>query len=99
MYSLEVIKRINAIDQPALPPYELRFHPRIVELARNINDLPVDQEYRRWLRHSLWHYADQIIARPEYQPGEGWDNLEALQQVALGDWNEAMLQAMSNRYK
>ena len=94
MYSLEIITRLNAAEQPAQPPYELCFHPRLLILRHQVNTLPVDQEYRRWLRYSLWKYAEKIIAREEPPPDQGWDDLEALQQVALGDWNEAMLQSM-----
>ena len=94
MHSLEIIQRINAEIQPAQPPYELRFHPRIVALRHQINALPVDTEYRRWLRRSLWKYAEQIIAREVRNPDQGWDDLEDLQQVALGDWNEASLRAL-----
>jgi hypothetical protein len=99
MFSLEIIKRINAEMQPVQPDFALRYHPRIVDLKRIVNRLPVDKEYRRWLRHSLWRYVDQIVARPEYPPEEGWDDLEALQQVALGDWNEASLEAMCKAYR
>lgn len=98
MYSLEILKRINAAEQQPAPPYELRFHPRIVALTRIVNQLPVDKEYRRWLRHSLWKYADQIIARVEPAHDEGWDDLEDLQQVSMGDWNEASLHAMCSPY-
>ena len=99
MYSLEILNRINAEAPPTQPPYEQRLHPRIVALTRIVNQLPVDKEYRRWLRHSLWKYADQIIARPEVRPLEEMDDLEDLQQVSLGDWNEANLHAMCNRYR
>ena len=99
MFSLEILDRINAADQQSAPPYEQRLHPRIVALTHIVNQLPVDKEYRRWLRHSLWKYADQIIARTEPPPNEGWDDLEDLQQVSLGDWNEAGLNAMCNRYR
>lgn len=98
MYCLEILNRINAEVQAHTLHYELRLHPRIVALTRIVNALPVDKEYRRWLRHSLWLYADQIIERIEPPHDEGWDDLEALQQAALGDWNEAMLRAMCNRY-
>jgi len=98
MFSLEILSRINAEVLAPTPPYALRLHPRIVALTRIVNQLPVDKEYRRWLRHSLWKYADQIIARTEPPPNEGWDDLEDLQQVSLGDWNEANLTAMCKRY-
>ena len=93
MYSLEIINRINAAQRAPTPPYEVRLHPRIVALTRTVNELPVGQEYRRWLRHSLWKYADQIIARPDATSSEEMDDLEDLQQVSLSDWNEAALHA------
>lgn len=91
MYSLEIIKRFNAEEQPSPPDRELCYHPRILALAGEVDRLPVDGEYRRWLRHSVWRYADQIIARPEPPQGGGWDDLEALQQVAMADAMEAGL--------
>lgn len=99
MYSLEIIQRMNSEDLPAQPPYELRFHPRIVALRHQVNGLPIDSEYRRWLRHSLWKYAEQIIAREEPPADQGWDDLEGLQQVTLGDRLEASLTALANRYR
>ena len=98
MYSLEIILRMNSEDRPALPPYELRFHPRLVALRHQVNALPVDPEYRRWLRRSLWKYSEQIIAREEPAPEEGWDDLEDLQQVTLGNRMEASLRELAYRY-
>jgi tripartite-type tricarboxylate transporter receptor subunit TctC len=40
---------------------------------------------------SIDTYRDQILARPHYAPDEGWDDLEALQQVTLGDRMEREL--------
>lgn len=97
MHSLETILRINAVRQAELPPYELRLHPKICALRRDIDSLSVSSEYRRWLRYALWRYADQLIEREEPQSGEGWSNIEALQQVVLGDRLEASLTAMSMR--
>lgn len=37
---------------------------------------PVDPEYRRWLRHSLWKYGEEIISRDEAPPDEGWNDLD-----------------------
>ena len=99
MYSLEITVRINAAVQQPTPLYELRLHPRIVAVARYINELPVGNEYRRWLRHSLWKYADQIIARPEATTSEELSDVELIQQVSLGDWNEANMHAMCSRYR
>ncbi len=98
MYSLEIINRINAAEQQPVPPYELRLHPRIVAVTHFINELPVGNEYRRWLRRSVWKYADQLIARPEATTPEEMSDVELIQQVSLGDWNEANLHAMCSRY-
>lgn len=95
MFNLEIIKRLNAAVTAPAPPYELRLHPRIVAVARFINEIPVSDEYRRWLRHSLWKYADQVLARPEATSPEEMGDFELIQQVSLGDWNEATLAAKS----
>jgi hypothetical protein len=63
-------------------------HPRIVLLRSEVKGLPVDEEYKKELLHSIELYRDQILERPEYSADEGWDDLEALQQVTLGDMNE-----------
>jgi hypothetical protein len=47
--------------------------------------------YRAALHRSLGRYADQLVSRPRYRPEEGWDDLEALQQVTLGDMMEERL--------
>lgn len=98
MFSLEILRRINAADLQPAPHYDLRFHPRIVAVTRIVNQLPVDKEYRRWLRHSLWKYAADLLARPEATTPEEMDDLELIQQVSLSDRNEANLHAMCNRY-
>lgn len=66
-------------------------HPRIVLLRNQVRGLPVDEEYKKELLHSIEKYQDQILERPEYSPHEGWDDLEALQQATLGDMNEREL--------
>lgn len=91
MHSLETILNINAVRQPEPPAYELRLHPKICALRREIDSLSVSNEYRRWLGYALWRYANQLIEREEPQPHDGWSNLEALQQVAIGDRFEAAL--------
>lgn len=60
-------------------------HPRIALLRSQVRSLPVDEHYRAALLQSIDTYRDQILARPRYAPHEGWDDLEALQQVTLGD--------------
>jgi hypothetical protein len=87
----EIINRINAKVKAPTPPYELRLHPRIVEVTPFINELPVGNEYRRWFRRSLWKYADQVLARPESTTTEEMADFGLIQQVSLGDWNETML--------
>ena len=91
MHSLETILRINAVRQTPPPAYELRLHPKICALRREIDALGVSAEYHRWLRYALWRYADQLVDREEPPADEGWSNFEALQQVALADRGEAIL--------
>ena len=72
-------------------------HPRIAILRTIVHTLPVDEDYRAQLLQSLDTYRDQILERPVYQPDQGWDDLEALQQVTLGDMMERMHQANRDR--
>ena len=89
MHGLETLIRLNReVGLPDLPGRVLRKHPRIVSLRLDVARIKVDDNYRRWLYRSLNLYADQIVERPEYPPEEGWDDLEALQQVTLSDMNE-----------
>lgn len=96
MHSLEIITRINSENPPQ--PHPLRMHPRIYALRRSIRSMAVSSEYLTRLYAALYKYADQIVDRPQYAHGEGWDDLEALQQVTLGDWMEESLMAMARRY-
>ena len=89
----ETLRRLNS------EPHPLNDHPRIVALRESIRGLPVDARYRSRLYHSLYKYADQIVDRPIHESGEGWDDLEALQQVTLGDMNERWLQTVMLRNK
>lgn len=50
--------------------------------------MAVSSEYVSRLYAALYKYANQIVARPHYAHDEGWDDLEALQQVTLGNWME-----------
>ena len=85
------LESTNGTHESATPGERLRHHPRVVRLRQQVAALPVDQEYRDRLLHSIDLYADHIVARPVYAPEEGWDDLEALQQVTLSDWMEMLL--------
>lgn len=78
----------NAIKLSGRTPEE-----RLDDLRDEVKRLPVDENYRAALLASVERYRDQIIARPEH--GAGWDDLEALQQVTLGDEMEAYLRSLS----
>ena len=86
MHGLELITRRNRENPPQ--PHPLRLHPRIYALRRSIRGMAVSSEYVSRLYASLYKYADQFIDRPHYKTEEGWDDLEALQQVTLVDWME-----------
>lgn len=60
-------------------------HPRIVLLRHQVSTLPVADEYKSALLHSVDIYADQILAKSEVPIDGGWDDLEAIQQVTLSD--------------
>lgn len=94
MHALETLVRLNA----GRPHHPLYWHPRIAALRQSVNRLPVGDEYRERLRKALYQYADQIVERPYYKLHEGWDDLEALQQVALGDWFEESIAATLRAY-
>lgn len=98
MHGLETLMRLNReVGQPELPGRRLRRHPRIAQLRTDVARLPVDEHYRRWLYRSLNLYADQVVERPLYKPDEGWDDLEALQQVTLGDMMEHSMRSLWGR--
>lgn len=87
MWDLETITRMNAEEQPRRSDsHPLRHHPRIVTLRIFASRVPVGAEYRARLTRSIWMYAEQIVGRPVHAPEEGWDDIEALQQVTLSDW-------------
>jgi hypothetical protein len=89
MHCLETITKMNRAEKREVHP--LYWHPRIAALRRSVNRLPVGDDYRCRLRHALYQYADQIVTRSHYKSEEGWDDLEALQQVTLGDWMEVSI--------
>ncbi|MEI6180756.1 MAG: hypothetical protein WCP31_08375 [Chloroflexales bacterium] len=72
----------------------MKEHPRLALLRSQVLCLPVDEQYRAALLASI----DQILARPHYAPDEGWDDLEALQQVTLGDRMERELQRLTRKH-
>ena len=95
MHGLETLLRLNReFGQPELPGRRLRHHPRIAKLRHHVASLPIDEDYRRWLYRSLNLYADQVVEHPHYKLEEGWDDLEALQQVTLGDMMEHSLRSL-----
>ncbi len=97
MHALDTLRRLNAqVGHSETPEQRLRHHPRIIALRHHVARVPVDEDYRRWLYRSIHRYADQIIERPTYAPEDGWDDLEALQQVTLGDMME---HAMTQRFE
>lgn len=93
MHSLETITKLNSGTKT---PHPLYWHPRIAALRVSVNRLPVQEDYRQRLRAALYQYADQVVSRPFYKPDEGWDDLEALQQVTLGDWMEESIRSYLN---
>ena len=93
MHGLELITRINSATQRV--PHPLRMHPRIYALRRSIRGMAVQSEYVARLFAALYKYADQFVDRPHYKPDEGYDDLEALQQVTLTDWMEDKLRGFA----
>jgi hypothetical protein len=71
-------------------------HPRIVLLRSEVHDLPVDEKYKKELLHSIELYRDQILGFPENTFDGGWDDLESLQQITLGDTLERWFQERGN---
>lgn len=72
----------------SLSPHGLDNHPRIVLLRSQISALSVPDDYKSKLLCSIDTYQDQILARPEVPIDGSWDDLEATQQVTLGDMVE-----------
>lgn len=95
MNGLATLTRLNRARD--LEPHPLAQHPRIQTLRRQIRAMGVPSDYMSRLNYSLYKYADQIVERPVYGPGEGLNDLEALQQVTLGDMNERNLRVMCLR--
>jgi hypothetical protein len=68
---------------------------RLMYLRGEVLRLPVDEVYRAALLENIDRYASEILARPEYKPGEGWSDLEALQQVTLEDGMAAYIRKLN----
>ena len=75
----------------------LQGHPRLAQLRRDVLRLPVGGDYRSALLQSIELYAEQIIVDPVNAPGEGWDDLEALQQTTLADMMARSFQELVRR--
>lgn len=73
-----------------------QFNPRIERLREQVSGLAVDNNYRKALLRAIDTYMDQILTRPEYAADEGWDDLEAIQQVTMGDMMEGAICNPSN---
>lgn len=96
MHGIETMLRLNREACEGKPPQNpLRRHPRVQALRLIVDRLPVNGIYRAALHRSLGRYADQFVSRPHYRPEDGWDDLEALQQVTLGDLMEESLRERS----
>jgi hypothetical protein len=91
MWDLDTLRQLNRAERYGPDHYAWRYHPRVVALQRAINQLPVPPGYRARLRLSLYRYAEQLVSRPEPLPQAGWTDLEALQQITLGEALEASL--------
>lgn len=88
MHSLQTLSRLN--EFACLPHYD---HPRLHKLIYTVQRLSIGGFYRAALLRSIDRYADQIVERPAISPEGAWDDLEAVQQVTLGDMMEASLMA------
>ncbi len=86
MHDLDTLHRLN--EFACLPKYN---HPKLYALTYVVQHLPIGGMYRAALLRSIDRYGGQFIERPQYAPDEGWDDLEALQQVTLGDMMEASI--------
>jgi hypothetical protein len=89
---------INAAWCDLLTQEDQDEHPRITRLRKDVLSLPVDGNYKVALLQSIVLYRDQILERPDHSyDNEGWDDLVALQQVTLGDLNEAWFRSLSSK--
>jgi hypothetical protein len=74
--------------------YKLDDDLRISILNDEVINLQVSTEYCFLLLSSINKYREQILARPVFQEAGLWDDLEALQQVTLGDTMEEKLKEL-----
>jgi hypothetical protein len=72
---------------------------RLMYLRGEVLRLEVDEEYRAALLENIERYSKEILARPEYKPGEGWSDLEALQQLTLGNAMESYIRKLNEEDK
>ena len=91
MYDLKTLTRLNreAENIPYLS------HPRIIRLRHDVSGIGVPTSYKIRLLRSIDRYAKQLVEQPECSPGEGLDDLEALQQITLED---GMAEARHQQY-
>ena len=94
MHGPETLSRLN--EFACLPKYN---HPKLHALAYTVQRLPIGGFYRAALLRSIDRYSDQLIDRPHYTPEEGWDDLEALQQVTLGDMMEHRMHQLHRNHQ
>ena len=71
--------------------YKLDDNLRLLILKDDVLNLPLTAEYAFQLLSSIDKYRDQILERPVFEKPDLWDDLEALQQVTLGDIMEERL--------
>ena len=88
MWCLETLDKLNAPGYERRLPNPLRYHPKILQVRRFVNSMPVPYDYKMRLNRSIYRYAEQIIAYPVSTPDSGWGLEDEIQQVTLGDWNE-----------
>lgn len=91
MWCLETIQKINQPGFERQLPHPLRYHPELLRLRRFVNGIPVRDDYKMQLKRTIYRYADLFISGAFLRPRVRWDNVDQLQQLALGDWNEESL--------
>lgn len=74
--------------------YKLDDNLRIAILKDDVLNLPIPADYAFQLLSSIDKYRDQLLARPVFEGADIWSDLEALQQVTLGDTMEEKLKEL-----